>query len=223
MKHRFYRTTQAARNRIQAIIAISAMMGGSLAIVLSVISGFYWIGILICAIILSIIAPFFDTPALKKSGKLIYYSPLFITEKPKNGVIKIHGGTLFDYFFVIDKRMNGKQRTNFILQQYLHGLLYFMEKSEDRKETDFKMRGTSYIINRRTAEKIGFKIVETDFSQKLILCFNYVPILISNSMAKKKVSFPNLNKTKTFEANFSQLLDRKEYLVALNNRLKNNS
>ena len=38
-------------------------------------------------------------------------------------MIKIHGGTLFDYVFVIDQKMNGKQRTNFIIQQYLEGLL----------------------------------------------------------------------------------------------------
>lgn len=176
------------------------------------------IGILTFAIMLSIIAPFFDTPSLKNSGKLIYYSPLFITEKQKNGIIKIHGGTLFDYYFVIDKKMNGKQRTNFIIQQYLQGLLCLIDKYGD--DNKLKIQGTSYIMNKRTAEKIGFKIIETDFLQKVILTYNYFNILISNSIAKNKVSFPRLNDTKTFETDFRQLIERKDYIKKMNNMLK---
>jgi len=149
---------------------------------------------------------------------MLYYSPLFITEKPKNGLIKIHGGTLFDYYFVIDKKMNGKQRTNVIIQQYLDGLLKLIEQHENNKE--MKIRGTSYIINKRTAEKIGFKIVETDILQKIILIYNYFNILISNSIAKNKLSFPKLNKTITFDTDVSQLLERKNYIKKLNKSLK---
>src|SRR5690606_39731813 len=163
--------------------------------------------------------PFFDTPLLKKSGKLIYYSTLYITEKPKNKIIKIHGGTLFDYYFVIDKKLNGKQRTNFIIQQYLQGLLCLIENYEN--DNEMKVRGTSYIMNKRTAEKIGFKIIKTDFLQKAIITYNYFNILISNSIAKNKLSFPNLNETKTFETDFGQLIERKEYITSLNNTLKN--
>ena len=150
---------------------------------------------------------------------MIYYSPLFITEKPKNGLIKIHGGTLFDYYFVIDKKMNGKQRTDFIIHQYFIGLLSLIEKHKN--DTRIKIRGTSYIINERTAEKIGFEIVKTDISQKIILIYNYFNILISNSIAKNKLAFPKLNKTKTFETDISQLLERKEYIERLNKSLKN--
>lgn len=158
-------------------------------------------------------------PALKKSGKMIYYSQLFIAEKPKDGIIKIHGGTLFDYYFVIDKKMNGKQRKNFIIQEYLQGLLNLIEKYED--ESEMKIRGTSYILNNRTAEKMGFKIIKTDFLQKIILGYNYFNILISNSIAKNKLSFPNLNETITFEAHFKQLSKRKDYIEKLNKSLIN--
>ena len=113
--------------------------------------------------------------------------------------------------------MNGKQRTDFIIQQYLDGLLHLIEKYEKNKK--MKIQGTSYIINKRTAEKIGFEIVETDVLQKIILIFNYFNILISNSIAKNKLSFPKLNKTKTFDADVSQLLKRKEYIEKLNKSL----
>ena len=200
------------------MIAICSLIIILLSIIISISSGIYLIGILTFAITLSIIAPFFDMPTLKKSGRMIYYSPLFITEKPKDGLIKIHGGTLFDYYFVIEKKMNGKQRTDFIIQQYLDGLLHLIEKYENDKK--MKIRGTSYIINKRTAEKIGFEIVETDILQKTILIYNYFNILISNSIAKNKLSFPKLNKTKTFVTDVSQLLERKEYIEKLNNSLK---
>lgn len=189
-------------------------------IIISIYARIYLIGILTFAIGLSIIAPFFDMPSLKKSGKIIYYSSLFIAEKPKNGTLKIHGGTLFDYYFVLDKNMKAKERINFILQQYVEGLLRLMANYK----TDEKLiiRGTSYIINKRTAKKIGFEIRETDSLQKIILYYNYFNILISNSIAKKKLCFPNLNHTKTFEAHIGQLLEKKEYIERLNVYLKKN-
>ena len=218
MNHRFYNKNKKEQNRILLVIAICSIIIILLSFIISIYSGIYLIGILIFPITLSIIAPFFDMPSLKKSGRMIYYSPLFITEKPKNGLIKIHGGTLFDYYFVIDKKMNGRQRTNFIIQQYLEGLLHLIEKYENDKK--IKIRGTSYIINKRTAEKMGFEIIETDYLQKIILIYNYFNILISNSIAKNKLSFPKINKTKTFEADVSQLLERKEYIEKLNQSLK---
>lgn len=143
----------------------------------------------------------------------MYYSPLFLAEMPKDGKMTVHGGTLFDYYFVIDKKMNGKQRTDFILKQYLSGLLCLMEEHQNNKA--LKIQGTSYIINARTAEKIGFTVVKTDFSKKIILALNYFNVLISNSMAKNKLSFPNLNKTQTFEADIRQLIIKKEYIIRL--------
>lgn len=220
MNHRFYNKNKKEQNRILFVIAICSFIIVLFSIIISVYSGIYLIGILTIAITLSLIAPFFDMPSLRKNGRMIYYSPLFITEKPKNELIKIHGGTLFDYYFVIDTKMNGTQRTNFIIQQYLEGLLHLIEKYE--KDKKMKIRGTSYILNRRTAEKIGFEIVETDILQKIILIYNYFNILISNSIAKNKLSFPKLNKTKTFEAEVGQLLERKEYIEKLNKSLKKN-
>ncbi|HLV38028.1 hypothetical protein [Xanthomarina sp.] len=219
MKHSFYEKGKKEQNQIQAIIAVCAISLIILSIIISLKTSLYLLGILTFTITLSIAAPFFDTPSLKKSGKLIYYSTLFITEKPKNKIIKIHGGTLFDYYFVIDKKLNGKQRTNFIIQQYLQGLLCLIENYEN--DNEMKVRGTSYIMNKRTAEKIGFKIIKTDFLQKAIITYNYFNILISNSIAKNKLSFPNLNETKTFETDFGQLIERKEYITSLNNTLKN--
>jgi hypothetical protein len=220
MKHRFYTKTQKERNQILLLIGFSAFVVIILSLLVSWITGFYLIVFLIFSIVLSIIAPFFDTPSLKKSGAITYHSLLFLSEKPKNGVLIIHGGTLFDYVFVLDKKMNGTLRTKFILQQYLQGLLNLIEQYEINENGNLKVRGTSYIINESTAKRIGFTINKTDFVQKMILTYNYFNILISASIAKDKLSFPNLNDTKTFEATLIDLVERKEYIRNLNSKLK---
>lgn len=218
MNHPFYSKTKKEQNRIQLVIALCSITIILVSGAISILTGIYPIGIIAFIVVLSIIAPFFDVPSLVKSGKMMYFSPLFLTEKPKNGVIHIHGGTLFDYYFVIDTRMNGAQRTTFIIQQYLQGLLSLIEKHQDDKQ--MKIRGTSYIINERTAKKIGLTITKTDFLQKVVLTYNYANILLSNSIAKKKLSFPQVSNTKTFEATISDLLEHKDYIEKLNTSLK---
>ena len=220
MNHKFYIKTKKEQNQIQFLIAFIALIVITASLFISWKTGIYIFGILTFPITISIIAPFFDTPSLKNSGKLIYHSPLFLSERPNNGVIKIHGGTLFDYVFMIDPKMNGKQRTSFIIQQYLEGLLNFIEENENNKADNIIVRGTSYIIKDRTAQRIGFKIIKTDFIQKLILIYNYFNILISYSIAKGKLSFPKLKETKTFETKLNELIERKDFIRNLNEKLK---
>lgn len=220
MEHGFYTKTKSEQNRILGLIAFCALAVILVSIFISWKTGIYLVPILAFPIVLSIIAPFFDTPSLKKRKKLIYHSSLFLTEAPKNGVIILHGGTLFDYVFVIDKKMHGKQRTTFILQQYLQGLLCLIEQYKNTTQKDLKIRGTSYILNKRTAERIGFRVISTDFIQNLILIYNYFNILIMNSIAKDRLVFPNLKDTITFEANLNDLIERKAYIESLNNKLK---
>ncbi|MEQ8945964.1 MAG: hypothetical protein RIC90_00740 [Balneola sp.] len=220
MRHRFYLKSKKEQQKIQLLIALFALIVTLATLFISWIIEFYLFAILIFPITLSILAPFFDTPSLKKSGSLIYYSPLFLSEKPKNGTIQIHGGTLFDYVFVIASSMNGKQRTTFIIQQYLEGLLNLIEEKEKNKDDDLLIRGTSYIVNERTAQRIGFKVIKTDSIQKLILLFNYFNVLISYSIAKGKLSFPKLKETKTFETKLNELIERKELIRNMNEKLK---
>ncbi|WP_299780247.1 hypothetical protein [uncultured Formosa sp.] len=223
MDHRFYIKSKKEQTKIQLQIVLLALLIIIIALCFSWFTGIYFIATLISVIVLTILAPFIDTPKLKKSGKLIYYSSLFITERPKNGIIRIHGGTLFDYVFVLKHHMNGKQRTNFILQKQIEGVLALIETYENtNSDTNLKIIGTSYIINERTARRIGFKISETEILQKMILIFNYFNILLTNSIAKKKLSFPNLSKTKTFETDLKQLINNKTTLTNLNNALIRN-
>jgi hypothetical protein len=220
LNHRFYQKPKGEQIKIQILIALGALFIIALALLLSVISGFFLLVLFVFPVTLSIIAPFFDAPSMKKTGKLIYYSFLFVTEKENNEVIKVHGGTLFDYIFVIDRKMSGKQRTSFIIQQYLEGLINLIEEYENKESQNIKVRGTTYIINKRTAHKIGFKVVKTDFIQNVILVYNYFNLLISNSIARARLSFPNVSRVATIEGNMADLIANKERLITLNERIK---
>ncbi|WP_186755295.1 hypothetical protein [Echinicola salinicaeni] len=221
MEHRYYIKSRGQQIQIQFLIGFAAMLLVLIGFLISWATGIYLIGVLVFTIILSIIAPFFDVPSLRESGKLRYHSLLFFSEKPKNGIVQIHGGTLFDYVFVIDRKLHGKERQRLIIQQYLEGLLDLIEEIESQQADDMIIRGTSYIINERTARKMGFKLVETDFLQKLILLYNFFNIMISASIAKGKLTLPKLRDTQTFEASLHELVKRKAYISSLNEQLKN--
>lgn len=79
MKHGFYAKEKRKQNRIQALLILVALAVILLSLFISWKTGIYLITIFTFPIVLSIIAPFFDTPFLKKSGKLIYHSLLLIT------------------------------------------------------------------------------------------------------------------------------------------------
>lgn len=220
-EHGFYIKTRREQNSIMALIGLGAFFVVLSGLFVSWISGVYLLALFVFSLVLSLIAPFFDTPSLVKSGKLKYHSLLFLSEKPRKGVIKIHGGTLFDYYFVMDRKMKGKQRTVFILQQFLEGLLDLVEEQEKHQEAPLKIQGTSYILSKRTAERIGFKIVKTDAIQRLILIFNYFNLMIMSSMAKGKWVFPKLKDTMTFEADLSDLVAQKAYIEQMNLKFQN--
>jgi hypothetical protein len=48
-----------------------------------------------------------------------------------------------------------------------------------------------------------------------------VNLLVSNSFAKGKITFPRLGKVKTLEASISELIKHKEFIIKLNLRLLN--
>jgi hypothetical protein len=215
VEHKFYLKTEKEQKQAQVKFAGIAIVFNLILLILLFMIGLPLLSVLFFGITLSIIAPFFDTPSLAKKGQLIYYSPLFLTEKEKNGVITIHGGTLFDYYYVIDRTLNGTQRTNLIIKGYLDGLLNLIEEYEGTVPNAIKIKGTSYIINERTANKIGLKKVKTNLLQSFILGFNFVNLTCSYSLAKGKLSFPDLRNTHSFEGDLDTLIQQKAYLLRL--------
>ncbi len=213
--HRFYEKT--GPEKLQFFLKLGGfslffILGISL---LSFWSGLYFMGIYLFVIYLTIIAPFIDIPGLQKRGGLVYYSLLFVGEKEKKDSITVHGGSLFDYYFVLDKKANGKQRTQFILVQYLIGLVHILDSLEDPINSPKTIKGTSYFLNIKTAKRMGFNQVPTHGIQKLILLFNYFNILCSQSLVKGNLTFPNLSKIRSFETTSDVLMANKPNIQRL--------
>ena len=218
--HPFYQKTEKKKKAIQLKVVAIAILLFIPSLIVAWHTKIFFIAIFVFYLLITIIAPFIDVPTNQKTGRLIYFSNFLITEKEKNGVVKIHGGTLLDYYFVLNFKWNGQQRTNYILQQYLEGLLNLIETYENGENKQVKFTGTTYILNARTAEKLGFKVRKIDGVQLLILLLNYFNLLTSNSMAKQKLAFPNLGKAISFEANLEDLIEKKALIKALSDRLK---
>ncbi|WP_255554019.1 hypothetical protein [Mesonia aestuariivivens] len=134
--------------------------------------------------------------------------------------MQIHGGTLLDYYFVLNFKWNSKQRTNYIIQQYLEGLVNLIEEYEKNNVRQIRFTGTTYILNKNTAKKLGFTITKTNSLQLMLLVLNYFNVLISNSIAKGNFSFPNVTKSISFEAKLDDLVKKKASIKALSNKLK---
>lgn len=221
MTHKFYQKTDSEQNRfIWKLGGFLFLVSGSI-LMISYLTGLYLLTGLIPILILTA-APFIDLPMGKKSGKFIYYSPLFITEPERNNEVVVHGGTLFDYLYTITPDLKGRDRTKFVLYGYVLGLLRFISEHENCNKDNLQIRGTSYIINQRTAARFGLKPVQTDFFQFLILLLNYIPITISYSFIKRKLYFPKISEIKTYQGELSELARQKEKLIQLKNRLKPN-
>jgi hypothetical protein len=219
MKHRFYQKSEFEQRRFLWKTGIFLFVFCSAIFIISYLTALYFLIFLIPVVIL-VTAPFIDLPVGKKNGKFIYYSPLFITEQERNNQVTVHGGTLFDYLYTISPDMQGHERTQLVLYGYISGLINFISELENQNKDKLKVRGTSYIINRRTASRFGFKPVQKDFLQVMILLLNYIPITLSYSFLKQKLQFPNISDVQTYEGTFSEIVVHKEELLRLKQRLK---
>lgn len=217
--HRFYQKTPKERFKFFVQLGLISFLFILIVGLLSYATQLYFLGIFLLAIYLTIVAPFIDVPSLQKSGRLIYYAPLFMGEKEKKERITIHGGTLFDYYFVLNKNASSKQRTQYILVQYLEGLLRLLASVEDPINTPKTIQGTSYFLTQKTAERLGFQQVPTHGVQKIILVFNYFNILCSQSLVKGKLTFPNLMKISSFETTTAILKNNKGQIQNLIDKL----
>ncbi len=170
------------------------------------------------AITLSVIEPFIDVPSGVKSGGLTYYSAYLIAESPKQNIIPIHGGTLFDFFFSILPASESKARKKQVLLGYIEGLLSLLQRYED-ENIDYQLRATSYIINEKTAKSIGFYKKPTDQLSRAILYYNYFNLACSYSLLQGRPSFLKIKEVQTFESSFKDLFQHKNKLLKLKNKL----
>lgn len=219
MTHTFFEKSEADQKRILWKIG-GVLLLGCLGIAgFAYLTEMYWIGFGIPLLILTA-APFIDLPMGTKSGKFRYHSPFLISEAEQNNLITIHGGTLFDYYYTVPASINGAERTRYVLKGYMLGLINLISEYEDAdRKGELKVRGTSYILNTKTAKRFGLQPVKTDALQFMILLFNYIPLAIAQSFIKQGFHVPRISEIKTYEGAMSELAEQKEQIKQLYERL----
>src|SRR6056297_4005962 len=108
-QHPFFLKSHAEQKRFQArLVSVSLLFIGAVSALLY-LAGLLPLIFLVFALVLSIIAPFLDVPAMVRSGRLRYYSPFLLGEAERNSTLVLHAGTLFDSWFLFRKGHVGKR------------------------------------------------------------------------------------------------------------------
>ena len=215
--HKFYRLPAGRRRAFQLRLGAAAAFGllawGGLLYLIW--PGLLFLLFLTFGIILTVLAPFFDVPSMVRRGKLRYYSSFLLAEPVRDGIVTLHGGTLFDYYFTLAREATGTRRKREVVQGYLRGLLAILEEQPDT----VVLRGTSYIMRPATAKRMGFRTVPADGLRGLTLVLNYLPLAISLSFVRRRRTWPRIGRMRTYEASVGEIRKHRSYLEAILRRL----
>ena len=219
MTNSFYLKTPKQQKRFQSSLLLVFLIINIAFAWLMFMNGLAFFIFFFATILLTIIAPFFDVPSGIKSGNLKYYSTMLIAEKPRNNSIALHSGSLFDYYFSFNQSDSASIRKRKVLLSCLTGLLSLIEQYEKSQLNNIEVKVTSYILNHRTAQKLGLVKAQQDMLQRLILYFNFFNLTCSLSLINKKLTFANVTKTESFKVDMDTLIGKKEKISALVLRL----
>lgn len=218
LQHPYFWKSREEQSRFQRNLALVSLLllgaaGGALFLV-----GLTPLIFVAFAIILSMIAPFFDVPGLVRAGKLRYCSPFLLCEAARNGKVVLHTGTLFDFHFMFTKDMSARERKRLVLAGMIDGLIDLIEHYEEQGGSELAVRTTSYILNDRNAERLGLEKQPTDTLQALILYYNYFNLAACYSLLHRRLRFPSVRSVETFEGSMARLIEKKTYLLKLRER-----
>src|SRR6056297_877100 len=216
-QHPFFLKSHAEQKRFQArLVSVSLLFIGAVSALLY-LAGLLPLIFLVFALVLSIIAPFLDVPSMVRSGKLRYYSPFLLGETERNSTLVLHAGTLFDSWFLFRKNMPASERKRLAMGGMIEGMINLIEEHKRADRRDLKVRTTSYILNERSAEKLGLEKRPTDAFQTLILYYNYFNLAASYSLLNRRLVFPSIKSVQTFEGSMAALTERRPFLEKLRN------
>jgi hypothetical protein len=135
--------------------------------------------------------------------------------------IDLHSGTSFDYLFVLRQVKPGIDLRNKTLMYHVEGLLNLIAKIENKQISEsVTIVGTSYFFNERTLAKLGFQIEKASLFYQLNLFLNFIDLWWMYSLAKGKVSVPELWNAKKARIQGAQLCTQKATLESLYRHLK---
>jgi len=223
MNHPFYDRSPAQQRayRVRVIATLVGVLLGLAGVVFLLHA--YWVGfltlaVLLAALLLQLFAPFLDTPAGRAKGSLVYYAPLFIVEPRRDGDKVLHGGTLFDYWFVLRGPLSAEQRKRRVLLDYVRGLIALAREHERSGGPSFDLWATSYVLGPVTARRAGFEVMPLR-AGALLVWFNALQLTAAYSLVHRRVRLPPLHRTRSYRATIESLVEHVPHLQALEARL----
>lgn len=164
----------------------------------------YWLGVnflalFFSAILLSAFASFFDTPGLVRKEHLRYFSPLLLCEREKKAGLHLHGGSLFDYYFVLRKLPRTKRKRK-VLQLMLEGLLALSKEYPASLGSEPKILITSYFFQAKTANSLGFEPIKKEQMQALKVFIGFPQVFLAYSLLAGRPKMPPLSKLASYRA-----------------------
>jgi hypothetical protein len=167
------------------------------------------------------VSQFLYTPLFTITGGYTYYSPMLLGYMANEQQIDLHSGTSFDYLFVLRQVKPGIDLRNTTLMYHVEGLLNLIAKIENKQISEsVTIVGTSYFFNERTLAKLGFQIEKASLFYQLNLFLNFIDLWWMYSLAKGKVSVPELWNAKKARIQGAQLCAQKATLERLYQHLK---
>ena len=115
---------------------------------------------------------------------------------------------------------SGKATEMKLLYYFCEGFLEIIKRIEEGElPKEVSITGTSYFMSEKSAERLGFKIGKTNWFLTFNLYLNFLDLFWMYSRSKGKMAIPKLSEAKSIETTGEGLMERKEYIRKLRDRL----
>jgi hypothetical protein len=166
------------------------------------------------------IGQFSFTPFFKLVGVYNYYSPMLLGYMPSNIQIDLHSGGSFDYLFVMRKYSPGFEMKKRLLLFHVEGLRNIARLIEDKTiPASVTIVGTSYFFSDRSAQKMGFELINPSLFYRINLFVNIFDLTWMYSLSQGKWSLPKVWQAKKVQISGQKLVENKGQLELLYNKL----
>jgi hypothetical protein len=139
---------------------------------------------------------------------------------PSNIQIDLHSGGSFDYLFVMRKYSPGFEMKKRLLLFHVEGLRNIARLIEDKTiPASVTIVGTSYFFSDRSAQKMGFELINPSLFYRINLFVNIFDLTWMYSLSQGKWSLPKVWQAKKVQISGQKLVENKGHLESLYNKL----
>lgn len=215
MTHRFFNLSRSTQWRLAILVALLGAVLILSSIFLSMYTQQLWLLLLLIPLYF-VFAQLLDIPFGHLRGTIIHYSPMLLAQHHQ-GNYHIHTTTLFDQLFCLpDKQPHLSNQTQTLIWM-IDGFIAFIQTLKE--EPPCLIKGSTYFLSERRAQKSGFTITPADPFTRIILILNYLNLILTMSITKGRLSFPRLDKIIGFEITSADLIAKEDFFLEWQRKL----